>query len=350
MAKPKNFVEEIIEEFGKDVLESSRVDFVIPTSSLALNISTGVGGIPRGRFTHIFGPDGAGKTTLGLDISAHALRKGGKVLYLDVEQTLDRTLSKAVLGDAWEGDNFIIILPDTAENAFLMAEKAIDSDEFDVIVLDSIGALAPAKELDDDFGDAHYALVARALTTFFKRNAFKIRKKDLAFVFLNQVRANIGDFFKDIEIPGGWALKHYSSLVISLFPYTSEKEKIKIKDSDGKDYAIGNPVKFSIPKNKVGIPHRSARFPIIWGTGIDRIRDIIGFASTLGVIATRGPYKAYKDDMLGQGIPKTVKYLEENEEVLDKIIEECYDLANVTPKPFSEEKDNGVVGKTDQNS
>lgn len=338
MAKPKNFVEEIIEEFGEDVLEASRLNFVIPTSSLALNISTGVGGIPRGRFTHIYGPDSAGKTTLGLDISRHALEAGGKVLYLDVEQTLDRPLAKAMLGEHWVDDNFIIVLPDTAENAFLMAEKAIDSDEFDVIVLDSIGALAPAKELDDDFGDAHYALVARSLTTFFKRNAFKIRKKDLAFVFLNQVRANIGDFFKDIEIPGGWALKHYSSLVISLFPYTSKKEKIMFKDEDGEDYAVGNPVKFSIQKNKVGIPHRSARFPIIWGVGIDRTRDIIGFASTLGVIATRGPYKAYGDEMLGQGIPKTVKYLEENEDVLDKIIKECYDLANVVPKPFAKEK------------
>ncbi len=338
MAKPKNFIEEIIEEFGEDVLESSRVDFVVPTSSLALNISTGVGGVPRGRFTHIYGPDSAGKTTLGLDISNHALRAGGKVLYLDVEQTLDRTLARAMLGEWWVDDNFVIILPDTAENAFLMAEKAIDSDEFDVIVLDSIGALAPAKELDDDFGDAHYALVARALTTFFKRNAFKIRKKDLAFVFLNQVRANIGDFFKDIEIPGGWALKHYASLVISLFPYTSEKEKIKLKDDEGKDYAVGNPVKFSIPKNKVGVPHRSARFPIIWGVGIDPIRDIIEFASKLGVIATRGPYKAFGEDTLGQGIPKTVKYLEEHEDVLDKIVKECYDLANVTAKPFGKEK------------
>jgi recombination protein RecA len=333
MAKPKNFVEEIIEEFGEDVLESSRIDFVIPTSSLALNISTGVGGIPRGRFTHIYGPDASGKTTLGLDISSHALNLGGKVLYLDVEQTLDRELARTMLGDAWKDDNFIIILPDTAENAFLMAEKAISSDEFDVIVLDSIGALAPAKELDDDFGDPHYALVARALTTFFKRNAFKIRKKDLAFVFLNQVRANIGDFFKDIEIPGGWALKHYASLVISLFPYTSDKEKIKIKDSDGKDYAIGNPVKFSI----------------IWGQGIDPIRDILEFGSSLGVIATRGPYKVFDEQTLGQGKPKTIEFLKTNEEVLDKIIQECYDLANVTPKPFDKERNNGD-GTADQDS
>ena len=132
MAKPKNFIEEIIEEFGEDVLESSRVDFVVPTSSLALNISTGVGGVPRGRFTHIYGPDSAGKTTLGLDISSHALKEGGKVLYLDVEQTLDRTLARAMLGDYWIDDNFVIILPDTAENAFPMAEKAIDSDEFEI--------------------------------------------------------------------------------------------------------------------------------------------------------------------------------------------------------------------------
>jgi recombination protein RecA len=339
MTKHKNFLDKIIEEFGEDVLESSRVDVVIPTSSLAINVCTGVGGVPRGRFTHIYGPDASGKTSLGLDISKNALDLGGKVLYLDVEQTLDRDLATAVLGDSWKDDNFIVILPDTAENSFLMAEKAIDSKEFDVIILDSIGALAPAKELEDAFGDAHYALVARALTTFFKRNAYKLRKTDLAFVFLNQVRANIGDFFKDFEIPGGWALKHYASVNISLFPYTSKKEKIKIKVDD-KDVFIGNPIKFSITKNKVGVPHRSGRFPIIWGQGIDPLRDIIMFASSLGVLTTRGPYKTFGDDTVGRGEVEIMQNLENNKELLDKIVNECYNVANVVPKAYMKEEKN----------
>lgn len=336
MAKSKTFMDEIIEEFGEDVLESSRVDFVIPTSSLAVNVSTGVGGIPRGRFTHIYGPDSSGKTTLGLDIAKNTLEIGGKVLYLDVEQTLDRELSVRVLGDLWKDDNFIVILPDTAENSFVMAEKAIESKEFDVIILDSIGALAPEEELADAFGDHHYALVARKLTTFFKRNAFKVRKAGIAFVFLNQVRANIGSFFKDFEIPGGWALKHYASINISLFPFTAKDKKIKIKVDD-KEVHIGNPIKFSIPKNKVGVPHRAGTFPIIWGHGIDPIRDIIAFATSLGVLVSRGPYKAFGDDTIGRGEVEIVKNLENDKELLDKITKECYNIANVVSRPYGEE-------------
>ena len=344
MTKSKTFMDEIIEEFGDDVLESTRVEFVIPTSSLAINVSTGVGGIPRGRFTHIYGPDASGKTTLGLDIAKNTLELGGRVLYLDVEQTLDRDLAKTVLGKLWKGDNFIVILPDTAENSFIMAEKAIESKEFDVIILDSIGALAPKEELEDDFGDAHYALVARKLTTFFKRNAFKVRKTGVAFVFLNQVRANIGSFFKDFEIPGGWALKHYASINLSLFPFTSKKEKIKVSVDD-KDVFIGNPIKFSVTKNKVGIPHRSGRFPIIWGKGIDPIRDIIGFATALGVLVSRGPYKAFGEDTIGRGEVEIVKNLKKNKELLDKITKECYNVANVVSRPYGEEETDG--GKTD---
>lgn len=342
MAKEKSFVDEIIKEFGEDVLESSRVNLVIPTSSLALNISTGVGGFPKGRFTHIYGPDGAGKTTLGLDISKNALALGGKVLYLDVEQTLDRDLASRILGKLWKKDNFVIVLPDTAENSFLIAEKAIESREFDVIILDSVGALAPEKEIEDEFGDAHYALIARALTTFFKRNAFKVRKADIAFIFLNQVRAKIGDFFKDFEIPGGWALKHYASINVSLFPYTSKDKRIKIKRDD-KEIQIGNPIRFSIPKNKVGVPHRSSRFPIIWGEGIDPLRDIIMFATSLGVLSSRGPYKAFGDETLGLGEEKTIERLKGDKEVLDKIIKECYNVANV--KPRASEKEESEDGK-----
>lgn len=337
----KNFIDEIIAEFGEDVLESSRVSSVIPTSSLALNVSTGVGGFPKGRFTHIYGPDSAGKTTLGLDISKHALELGGKVLYLDVEQTLDRDLATKILGKLWKKDNFVVILPDTAENSFLIAEKAIESREFDVIILDSIGALAPEKELKDEFGDANVALVARALTTFFKRNAFKVRKADIAFIFLNQVRANIGDFFKEFEIPGGNALKHYASINISLFPYTAKDKQIKLK-KDNKEISIGNYIRFSVPKNKVGVPHRTAKFPIIWGEGIDPIRDIITFATELGVLSSRGPYKALGDETLGLGEEKTIERLEKDKEVLDKIIKECYNVANVTPRlPKQEEEKDG---------
>ena len=344
--KALSFVEEIKEEFGDDVLATSKVDYVIPTSSTALNISIGIGGIPKGRFTHIFGPESAGKTTLALDIAKNALQYGGKVLYLDVEQTLDGDMAQRMLGDLVEGDNFVVILPDTAENAFLISEKAINEDEFDVIILDSVAALSPEKEQEDAFEDAHYALTPRALTKFFRRNAFKVRKADIAFVLLNQVRANIGSFFKDFEIPGGNALKHYASVNISLFALSSDKNRIKIKDGE-KETSVGNPIKFAIPKNKVGIPHRSAKFPIIWGEGIDPVRDIYMFANDLGVIKTRGPYKAYGDETIGLGANKTIEILEKDDELLDKIKKECYNIGGVEPKPYvkdieKEEEDGGT--------
>lgn len=342
MAK-KSFVESVAEEFGEDVLTaSSTIRQIIPTSSLAVNISIGIGGIPKGRFTHIHGPDSAGKTTLGLDIAKHSLIHEGKVLYLDVEQTLDEGLVTNMIGDLRNDDNFVVAMPRSAEDAFVLTERAIDSGEFDLIIFDSIGALAPEKELLDSFGDPHYALVARLMTTFFKRNAFNVRTNDIAFVFLNQVRANIGSFIKTFELPGGHALKHYSSLSISLF-----KGK-KIELVTGKpETAFGNNVNFSIIKNKVGVPHRSGTFPIVWGEGIHPVRDVINFASDLGVLSQRGPYKAFEDETLGLGIVKTVELLEKDKELLDKITEACYNAVGVETKSPDKPTKEEVDGKTD---
>lgn len=342
MAK-KSFVQNITEEFGEEVLTaSSTVRQIIPTSSLAVNVSTGIGGIPKGRFTHIHGPDSAGKTTLGLDIAKNSLEHNGKVLYIDVEQTLDEGLVKSMIGNLRDDENFVVAMPRSAEDAFVLTERAIDSGEFDLIIFDSIGALSPSKELEDDFGDAHYALVARLMTTFFKRNAFNVRVNDIAFVFLNQVRANIGSFIKTFEIPGGHALKHYSSLTISLF----KSEKIEIKKGDPKT-AIGNKVKFSILKNKVGVPHRAGTFPIIWGDGLHSIRDVIDFATDLGVLSQRGPYKAFEDETLGLGILKTIELLEEDQELLDKITETCYNVVGVESKSPNNLTEEEVDGKDD---
>ncbi len=337
----KSFVENIAEEFGEEVLTaSSTIRQVIPTSSLAVNVSTGIGGIPKGRFTHIYGPDSAGKTTLGLDIAKHSLIHDGKVLYLDVEQTLDEGLVKQMIGDLRNDDNFVVAMPRSAEDAFVLTERAIESGEFDLIIFDSIGALAPEKEISDAFGDPHYALVARLMTTFFKRNAFDVRTHDIAFVFLNQVRANIGSFIKTFEMPGGHALKHYSSLTISLF----KSEKIELKKGKP-ETAIGNKVKFSFPKNKVGVPHRSGTFPIVWGEGIHYIRDVINFATDLGVLSQRGPYKSFEDETLGLGLLKTIELLEEDKELLDKIVQTCYNVVGV--EATSPDKQEDIDGKDD---
>lgn len=327
MAKAeKKFVDIAKETFGEDIFkQSSDVQEIIPTGSLALDVSTGRGGIPRGRFSHIYGPDSSGKTTLAIEICKNTLAFGGKAFYVDIEQTLDSTLVSTILGEYKKDDNFIHVMPETGEDAFRICEAAIDSGEFSLIIFDSVGALAPEKEMEDDFGDSHYALVARAISSFLRRNAYKVRTKRIAFVFLNQVRANIGAFIKTFEVPGGYALKHYSSLTISLF----RGKDIQTK-ADDKGSAIGNLTKFTVMKNKIGVPHRSASFPIIWGTGIDRIRDIVDFAESLGVISKRGPYKVFDGEPLGLGTAKTIAKLEQNPEVLDKVVKMCYNAVQIT--------------------
>jgi recombination protein RecA len=327
MSKEKTFVETIREKFGDKVLTSSSdVNDVVSTGSISLDISTGVGGLPLGRFISIYGPDSSGKTTLALSISRQALLKEKKILYIDVEQTLDNTLVKLVLGDTFDSEKFLVIKPETAEQAFQIAEAAIDSKEFKVIIFDSIGAMAPEKELEDDFGDANVALAARLSTTFLRRNAYNVRINNILFIFINQVRASIGtQYAKAYETPGGYAIKHYSSLSIML----THAEDIYAKKTD-KNTAYGNWVKFIIKKNKVGTPHREAKFPIIWGVGIDFYRDTLEFAKMLGIIITKGPYLVFNMETLGQGENKSLIKIRDDKELLDRIIKECYNVVGIS--------------------
>lgn len=323
MAKSKgNTLQEVFgEEFFSTHVEKQEI---LPTGSVALDVSTGVGGFPFGRFINIYGPEASGKTTLCLTTAKEALSRGKKVLYIDIEQTLDDELVSIILGDLWKGDNFVISRPEIAEQAFLMAEHAINNKEYDVIIFDSVGALAPQKELEDDFADPHMALVARLSTTFHKRNGYLIRKNNILFIFINQVRAKIGGSFlaNAVETPGGYAMKHYSSITISLFPGK------KIPEKDPKPFGIH--IKFTVTKNKVGPPYRSAEFPIIWGVGLDKELDVLEFANMLGVVGTRGPYKVFREETVGLGWEKSLERLKNDKELLDKIVKECYNAVGVT--------------------
>jgi recombination protein RecA len=334
------FIEKLKKEFGEAVFTSStEVTSVIPTDSLALDISTGVGGIPVGRFITIYGPEGCGKTTLAVAIAKNVVDGGGKVLYIDVEQTLYDPLVENIIGEHILGNQFIPARPETAEQAFRIAEASIESGEFDLIVYDSVGAMSPEKELDGDFGDSHYALVARLCSQFLRRNAFKVRVKGCTFIFINQVRDKMdAGPFKTYTQPGGHALKHYASMVLKLF-----KSK-KIDGKEKKEYR-GVRIKFFVEKNKVGPPYREFTFPIVWNVGIDTTLDTIEFASMLGVITTRGPYKVFEDETLGLGLAKTVDLLNSDTDKLDKIKEMCYNTVGVKPLPrfYVEGKNEEVV-------
>jgi len=340
--KDKDFLEIIAEKFGEQIMDSPDVRKVVSTGSLSLDVSTGVGGLPRGRLVEIFGPESAGKTSIGLSVAKSAIASGEKVLYLDIEQTLDDALVRAILEEHYSGEKFVVIRPETAEMAFTVAEQAIENGDFAVIIFDSLGAVSPEKELEDDFGDANVALIARLNTSFLRRNAFSIRKKDILFIFINQVRDNIGGWIKSFSTPGGHAVKHYSSMRISLYPgkvikVGKDGEYLKQNDGDKEARKVGTNVNFTIVKNKVGVPYREATLPLIWGHGVDYIKDVLDFASMLGVVASRGPYKVFNEETIALGDNKTLEKLREDTALLDKIVEACYNTAGV--KPIKEEKD-----------
>jgi len=321
--------DELVQKFREDMKnkygESSLVTVeryldagVISTGSLSLDVSLGIGGIPRGVFTEIVGPESIGKTTIALSLTKHALDQGINVLYLDAERTLDLQYAKAIVGE-FDDDRLTIASPETAEDIFEVAEEGIVSGAFGVIILDSLGALAPKKELDDDLIDANVALLARLLTKWLRRNSFQVKKHNIAFIFLNQVRDNIGSYVRSYVSPGGNALKHFLTIRIKL------TSGLKIKGKE-KDDIRGIFPKYTVTKNKLAPPYRSGILPIIFGKGIDYYRDVIEFAKRLGILRQSGAYYKFEGETLGQGVDKTIEFLKKNKETLDKIVEMCYDI------------------------
>lgn len=312
----------IVDKDTDDEVES------IPTGSLSLDVSTGIGGIPKRRLTTIYGAESSGKTTLCLEIVRNAIQGGDNVAYIDVEQGLDYKYAETLVGE-FDISKLLIAQPSTAEEALGLVEVLIQGDEkigidpgqYKVIIVDSVAALAPEIEKEKELSDKQYALTASTLTKFFRRNMFDLRVNDVALIFVNQVRAKIGGYVGGYTIPGGYALRHYSSMIIFLSP----GQKIK----QGEDI-IGMQCKFVIKKNKMSPPFRSFNFPLMFGEGIDYHRDLIEFASEMGVLTKRAAYYYYGDIKLGQGIVKSIDYLQENEELKNEIVEQCLGTVNRT--------------------
>lgn len=320
MAKKKseNFYDLLENEYGdyrtkRDLSDKGKI-LSIPTSSLSLDISTGVGGIPLGRFTELYGNEGSGKTTLALCISNQAIKLGFKVLYIEPENTLDLNLAERIIEEFTE-ENFVLMQPETMEETLEIAELGIRSGDFNLIVLDSIGALAPEKIFKDKLTDANVALLARLLTTWVQRNAHAVRNNDVAFLGINQVRDKIGAYISSFETPGGHQWKHHASLRVQLS---------RMADIEQGDEKIGINTRFTIKKNKLAPPYRTFYLPIIFGEGVDSLRDIVEFSTMLGVLERRGPYYKFEDVSLGIGMNNTIEYLKENGETLDKIVKVCY--------------------------
>jgi recombination protein RecA len=285
-----------------------RVD-VIPTGSLSLDLALGIGGIPRGRVTEIYGAEASGKTTLAQHIIAEAQKLGGKSVYVDAEHALD-PLYAARCGV--KTDDLYISQPGSGEEALGIAEELVRSQGVDLVVIDSVAALVPRAEIEGEMGDSHVGLQARLMSQALRKLVGVISKSNTAVVFINQLREKVGIIFGSPEVtPGGRALKFYSSVRIDL----RKGEAIKL----GQD-VVGTRVRARVVKNKLAPPFRSAEFDIMFRRGgISKDGDIIDLGTASGVIKKSGAFFTYGDIKLGQGRENTREYLIQHPETADEI-------------------------------
>jgi recombination protein RecA len=304
---------------------------VIPTGSLGLDLALGVGGIPRGRVTEIFGAEASGKTTLAQHIIAEAQKLGGIAVYVDAEHALD-TAYAANCGVKVE--DLRISQPDDGEEALGITEELVRSGAVDVIVIDSVAALVPRAEIEGEMGDMHVGLQARLMSQALRKLVAAISKSHTAVVFINQLREKVGIIFGSPEVtPGGRALKFYSSVRIDLRRIESIKQ--------GPD-VIGTRVRARIVKNKTAPPFRSAEFDIMFKRGkcgISKEGDIIDLGVALGVVKKAGTFFTYGDLKLGQGRENARDYLMQNQELASKIEQEIRTAASVAQNPGTETKE-----------
>ncbi len=296
---------------------------VIPTGALSLDIALGVGGIPRGRVTEIYGPDGAGKTTLALHIVAEAQKRGGVAAYIDMEHALDPEYAEACGVDV---DNLYIAQPDTGEQALEIAETLVRSGAVDVIVIDSVAALVPRAEIEGEMGDSHPGLQARLMSQALRKLSGAIKQSNTAMIFTNQLREKIGVVFGSSETTtGGRALKFYASVRLDIRRVTGIKEKGEV---------IGSRTRVRVTKNKVAPPFRVAEFDIIYGKGISREGDILDLAVQYGLIEKRGSFYSYQGQNIAQGRENAKQYLRDHPEVTAELERQIRERAMEAPPPL----------------
>ena len=283
--------------------ERQAVD-VIPTGSIALDLALGVGGIPRGRMTEIFGPESSGKTTLCQHILAEAQRKGGVVAFIDVEHALDPGYARACGVNV---DELLVSQPDTGEDALQITETLIRSGGVDAVVVDSVAALVPKAEIEGEIGDSFVGIQARLMSQALRKLAGAVNRSNTALIFTNQLREKIGVMFGNPEVtPGGRALKFYASVRLDI----RRIETIKV----GTD-SVGNRVKVKVVKNKVAPPFKAAEFDIMFGQGISREGGLLDVGTAVSVVTKTGAWFTFGETRLGQGREAAKDFLKSNADV-----------------------------------
>lgn len=281
---------------------------VVPTGALSLDIALGVGGIPRGRITEVYGPEASGKTTICQHIVAEAQKLDGTCAFIDMEHALDPPYAARCGVDI---ESLLISQPDTGEQALEITEALVRSGAVDVVVIDSVAALVPRAEIEGDMGDAQMGMQARLMSQALRKLSGAIKQTNTAVIFTNQLRQKIGVMFGSPETTtGGMALKFYSSVRLD----TRRIQSIKMGSE-----IIGSRTRVRVVKNKVAPPFRSAEFDIMYNEGISRVGDLLDLATGLDIITKRGSFYSYSDIRLGQGRENSKEFLRQNPELTQEI-------------------------------
>jgi recombination protein RecA len=319
-------VAQIERQFGKGAImrlgdQPTAFDIaVISTGAISLDAALGVGGIPRGRVTEIYGPEASGKTTIALHLIAEVQQAGGIAAFIDAEHALDPVYAQKL---GVKTDELLISQPDTGEQALEIAETLVRSGAIDVIVVDSVAALVPKAEIDGEMGDAPMGMQARLMSQALRKLTGIISKSKTAMIFINQLRQKIGMFVGNPETTtGGNALKFYASVRLDVRRIAQIKE--------GED-TTGSRVRVKVVKNKVAPPFRQAEFDMMYGEGISREGDLLDLASERGLVHRSGAWYSYQEDRIGQGRENAKKYLKEHADVAAAIEQQLRQTLGLTP-------------------
>ncbi len=295
---------------------------VISTGALSLDLALGIGGLPRGRVTEIYGPESSGKSTLAMHVVAEAQRNGGVCAYIDAEHAMDPIYAKAIGVDI---DQLLISQPDTGEQALEICDMLVRSGAIDVIVVDSVAALTPRAEIEGEMGDHHVGAQARLMSQALRKLTGNLNKTNTIAIFINQLREKIGVMFGSPETtPGGRALKFYSSVRLDIRRIESLKDGAEI---------VGNRTRVKVVKNKVSPPFKQAEFDIMYGKGISREGTLIDLSVDFGIVKKSGAWFTYEGEQLGQGRENAKSFLTEHPEVMMEISDKVMVAAGLRTDP-----------------
>src|SRR6187200_1653202 len=330
---------QIDKQFGKGSImrmgdKGSLAIEAISTGALALDLALGIGGLPRGRVTEIFGPESSGKSTLAMHVVAEAQRNGGSCAYIDAEHAMDPVYAQAIGVNV---DDLLISQPDTGEQALEITDMLIRSGALDVVVIDSVAALVPRAEIEGEMGDTHVGLQARLMSQALRKLTANLNRSNTICLFINQLREKIGVMFGSPETtPGGRALKFYSSVRLDIRRIESIKDGAEI---------TGSRTRVKVVKNKVAPPFKQAEFDIMYGKGISREGAVLDLGVDLGIVKKSGAWYTYEGEQLGQGRENAKQFLSENVELMVEISEKIWQ----TVRPAAEaEKDDAFSALDDE--